>query len=105
MQKVYKRQFKRNDQRNLLIYGYKEHAETASKELNITTASSPHMRWNPSRQEWVTYSSTRKARTSFPPKEYCPLCPGAELNIPTEIPFKNLLRSTPLFISNPTSFI
>ena len=47
------------------------------------------MRWNPSRQEWVTYSATRKVRTSFPPEEYCPLCPGAELNFPTEIPFKN----------------
>ena len=25
----------------------------------------------------------------FPPKEYCPLCPGKGLNFPTEIPFKN----------------
>ena len=47
------------------------------------------MRWNPSRQEWVTYSAGRKNRTSFPPKEYCPLCPGANLNYPTEIPFSN----------------
>ena len=44
------------------------------------------MRWNPPRQEWVTYSATRQVRTAFPPKEYCPLCPGAELNFPTEIP-------------------
>ena len=47
------------------------------------------MRWNPSRQEWVTYSLSRKVRTTFPQKKYCPLCPGAELNFPTEIPFKN----------------
>ena len=45
------------------------------------------MRWNPSREEWVTYSAGRKDRTSFPPKEYCPLCPGGNLNYPTEIPF------------------
>ena len=47
------------------------------------------MRWNPSRQEWVTYSSGRKNRTTFPPKEYCPLCPSGELNYTSEIPFKN----------------
>ncbi len=89
MKKVYKREFQRNDKRNLLLFGYNEHLEKASLELEITPTSNPHMRWNPSRHEWVTYSSTRKVRTSFPPKEYCPLCPGAELNFPTEIPFKN----------------
>ncbi len=89
MKKIYKREFERNDKRHLILYGYKEHNETPSKELEITPSPSPHMRWNPSRQEWVTYSATRKVRTSFPPKEYCPLCPGAELNFPTEIPFKN----------------
>ncbi|MBD1147864.1 galactose-1-phosphate uridylyltransferase [Pelagibacterales bacterium SAG-MED31] len=86
---MYKRDFERNDKRYLLLYGYKEHSEVASKQLEQTSQPSPHMRWNPARQEWVTYSSTRKARTTFPPKEYCPLCPGAELNFPTEIPFKN----------------
>ena len=81
--------FERNDKRHLVLYGYKEHTEAAHKEIDITPEPSPHMRWNPSRQEWVTYSATRKGRTAFPPKEYCPFCPGAELNFPTEIPFKN----------------
>ena len=89
MKKIFKRDYKRNDTRSLFLYGYNEHTETASKQLNITPAPTPNMRWNPSRQEWVTYSPTRKIRTAFPPKEYCPLCPGAELNFPTEIPFKN----------------
>jgi UDPglucose--hexose-1-phosphate uridylyltransferase len=89
MKKIYKREFERNDKRPLLLFGYEEHKEIASKELEITPLPSPHMRWNPSRQEWVTYSGTRKVRTSFPPEEYCPLCPGAELNFATEIPFKN----------------
>lgn len=89
MKKIYKREFERNDKRHLLLYGYNEHSERSSEELEVTTSPSPHMRWNPSRQEWVTYSATRKVRTAFPPKEYCPLCPGAELNFPTEIPFKN----------------
>ena len=89
MKKIYKREFERNDKRHLLLFGYEEHKEIASKELEITPLPSPHMRWNPARQEWVTYSETRKVRTSFPPDEYCPLCPGAELNSPTEIPFNN----------------
>ena len=89
MKKIFKREFKRNDERQLHLYGYNEHTELASKELEVTPPPNPHMRWNPSRQEWVTYSATRKARTAFPPKEYCPLCPGAELNFPTEIPFKD----------------
>ena len=89
MKKIFKRSLERNDKRELLLFGYSEHQEKPSKELEITPAPTPHMRWNPSRQEWVTYSATRKVRTSFPPEEYCPLCPGAELNFPTEIPFKN----------------
>ena len=84
MKKIYKREFKRNDKRHLLLFGYEEHNEKAAKELEITPSPSPHMRWNPSRQEWVTYSATRKVRTAFPPKKYCPLCPGSELNFPTE---------------------
>ena len=89
MKKIYKRKFKRNDKRQLLLYGYEKHTELNSTELDITPPPTPHMRWNPSREEWVTYSATRKVRTAFPPKEYCPLCPGAELNFPTEIPFKD----------------
>jgi len=89
MRQIHKRVFVRNDKKELLIYGYKKHNESASKELDVTDIPRPHMRWNPSREEWVTYSAGRKNRTSFPPKEYCPLCPGANLNYPTEIPFSN----------------
>ena len=83
MKKIYKREFSRNDKRQLFLYGYNKHTELSSAELEVTPSPKPHMRWNPSRQEWVTYSSTRKVRTAFPPKEYCPLCPGDELKFPT----------------------
>tara|TARA_B100001250_G_scaffold408086_1_gene429885 strand:+ start:381 stop:1436 length:1056 start_codon:yes stop_codon:yes gene_type:complete len=85
----HKRIFKRNDGKDLMLYGREEHLEGNTKELDVTKSSTPHMRWNPSRQEWVTYSSGREKRTSFPPKQYCPLCPGGNLDFPTEIPFKN----------------
>ncbi len=89
MKKIYKRSFLRNDNKHLFLYGFKEHKEKGQEELNISNNLKPHMRWNPSRQEWVTYSEQRKNRTFFPPKKYCPLCPGAGSKVPTEIPFKN----------------
>ncbi len=89
MKKFHKKKFLRNDRKELLLFGYKNHIEKPGKELSITDTPKPHMRWNPSREEWVTYSSGRKDRTSFPPKEYCPLCPGLNLNFPTEIPFSS----------------
>ncbi|MDC0161811.1 galactose-1-phosphate uridylyltransferase [bacterium] len=89
MKKIFKRKFERNDKKHLLLYGYKKHTELPYKQLDLTSYPNPHMRWSPSRQEWVTYSSSRKVRTAFPPKKYCPLCPGGKLNLATEIPFKN----------------
>ena len=86
---MYKKIFKRNDNQELLLFGYNKHIENNTKELEITEIPSPHLRWNPSRQEWVTYSAGRAKRTAFPPKEYCPLCPSGNLNFPTEIPFNN----------------
>ena len=89
MNQIHKRTFIRNDNKELLLYGFKEHKEPSSQQLEVSDIPKPHMRWNPSREEWVTYSAGRKDRTSFPPKEYCPLCPGADLNYPTEIPFSS----------------
>jgi len=86
---MHKRIFTRNDGEKLILFSSKEHTQESTTELDITEISKPHMRWNPSRQEWVTYSAGRKHRTAFPPKEYCPLCPGGNLNFPTEIPFKD----------------
>ena len=89
MKKFHKRIFRRNDQRNLFIYSRNEHFEKNTTELDVTKQSNPHLRWNPAKQEWVTYSAGREKRTAFPPKEYCPFCPSGNLNFPTEIPFKN----------------
>jgi len=89
MNNFYKRNFIRNDKKELLLYGRKKHYEKNGKQLDITPTSKPHLRWNPSRQEWVTYSAGRQHRTFFPQKEYCPLCPGKNLNYPTEIPFSD----------------
>ena len=89
MKKYYKRVLKRNDNTNLLLFSSKEHKESSTNELKKTNSPSPHMRWHPFRQEWVSYSVGREKRTFFPLKEYCPFCPAGNLNSPTEIPFKH----------------
>ena len=89
MQKYYKRIFKRNDHSNLILYSLKKHTKKNTKELNASPSSKPHLRWNPSRAEWVTYSPKRQKRTFFPPKKYCPLCPCKNSKFPTEIPFNS----------------
>jgi len=89
MNKYYKRSFIRNDNKKIFLYGYKEHNEDPCKQLEVKNFSKPHMRWHPFRQEWVTYSSEREKRISFPSKKYCPLCPSVKINNPTEIPFKS----------------
>jgi len=89
MANMHKRIFKRNDGKDLLLFGNLPHLDHNRPELEITPQSTPHLRWNPSRHEWVTYSPGRINRTAFPPKEYCPICPSGNLNFPTEIPFNN----------------
>ena len=64
MRKIYKRNFKRIDNKELLLFGYEKHNELAGAQIEINEISNPHMRWNPSRNEWVTYSSGRRDRTS-----------------------------------------
>ena len=110
MKKIFKRTFLRNDGEDLYIFGYDEHNEAPLTQIEASVNSSPHLRWNPSRQEWVTYSDARKNRTSFPPKEYCPLCPAGNVNFPTEIPFKDFEIAVfpnrwPSFNSNSQSII
>ena len=55
MNKFHKRIFKRNDNTDLFIYSREKHTEKNGQELEITLPASPHMRWNPSRYEWITY--------------------------------------------------
>ena len=89
MNKYFKRSFKKDDNQEILLYGYKKHNEKSYKQLNKTKTSTPHLRFHPFRDEWVAYSVDREKRTFFPSKEYCPLCPSGKINKPTEIPFRN----------------
>jgi UDPglucose--hexose-1-phosphate uridylyltransferase len=43
------------------------------------------LRWNPQLGEWVITATHRQNRTFLPPRDYCPLCPTRDPNVPTEI--------------------
>ena len=54
MKKIYKREFERNDKRHLILYGYKEHIETAFKEIDITPGPNPHMQPQQNQTYYIT---------------------------------------------------
>ena len=81
MKKYYKTTFKRNDNQNLFLFSLKKHKQKNTKELEITHSSGPHMRWHPFRQEWVTYSSGRENRTSFPAKKILSFLPLRQVKL------------------------
>ena len=45
---IHKRIFVRNDNKELLLYGYQKHIENPSKQIDVSDIPKPHMRWNPS---------------------------------------------------------
>ena len=48
--------------------------------------SSPTLRYNSERDEYVAISTSRNNRPFLPPKEYCPLCPSTDPAFATEVP-------------------
>ena len=74
MNKYFRRTFIRNDNKEIFLYGYKEHKEAPDKQLEIKNLSKPHMRWHPFRQEWVTYSPGREKSHLFSVKKIIAHC-------------------------------
>ena len=60
MTKFYKREFIRNDKKNYYYLVITIIMKNHGSQLEITENINPHMRWNPSRQEWVTYKQKEK---------------------------------------------
>ncbi|MGK7915845.1 MAG: galactose-1-phosphate uridylyltransferase [Prochloraceae cyanobacterium] len=84
---VFKRHKRKQDGRDLFIYGTRSHTLPWQKELPpLIFAPESHLRWHPLRQEWVGYAAHRQNRTFKPPAAYCPFCPTRQDSFPTEIP-------------------
>ena len=50
MKKIYKRTFARNDNKEMYLYGYNDHTEKPTKQLEVIPSSQPHLRWHESRE-------------------------------------------------------
>jgi UDPglucose--hexose-1-phosphate uridylyltransferase len=64
------------------------------------------LRNDPTKNKVVAIATQRQDRTFHPPKDYCPLCPTKNVNIPTEIPEDNydfvvFENKFPTFTENP----
>ncbi|MDJ0724824.1 MAG: galactose-1-phosphate uridylyltransferase [Prochloraceae cyanobacterium] len=87
---IFKRYDRKQDGRDLFIYGTKCHNLPWQKELPpLSDKPQSHLRWHPLRQEWVCYAVHRQNRTFKPPAAYCPFCPTRTDILPTEIPYRD----------------
>lgn len=86
-QPVHRREHVKPDGRRLWLYGRAPHDRPVLTDIEPVPKPTPHRRWHPLRQEWVTYAPARQTRTFKPPAEYCPLCPTQDGGFATEMPF------------------
>ena len=86
---VHCRQFTKQDGRDLWLYGYKPHTETALPQDGGDVAKGGELRWHPLRQEWNLYAPHRQNRTFKPSKADDPLAPSRPGGPATEIPFED----------------
>lgn len=85
--RVYRRHFSKADGRDLFLYGYAPHQETALAEDPEELAKGGELRWHPLRREWNVYAAHRQNRTYKPASAANPLAPSAPGGAKTEIPF------------------
>ncbi len=85
--KVHKRQFTKRDGRDLFLYGFEAHTETALEQDGGEVAKGGELRYHPLRQEWNVYAPHRQNRTFKPSSANDPLAPSKLGGAPTEIPF------------------
>jgi len=84
---VYKRELKKPDGRDLILYARApiDPAITAPAAGHAGPRSS-HLRWHPLRGEWIVYAGHRQDRTFLPPPGWNPLAPTTNPDQPTEVP-------------------
>jgi len=84
---MYKRELKKPDGRDLILYGRApiDPAITAPAAGHAGQRSA-HLRWHPLRGEWVVYAGHRQDRTFLPPADWNPLAPTTSPDHPTEVP-------------------
>jgi len=85
---MYRALLRKPDGRDLTLYSRRPLAPdlTAPSPFAEALRGTPHMRWHPLREEWVTYAAYRQDRTFHPPPEYNPFAATKSVDNPTEVP-------------------
>ncbi len=86
---VYKRHFKKNDGRDLFLFGYEPHQEAPLAHDDEKIEKGGELRWHPLLGEWNIYAAHRQNRPFKPSTASDPLAPSKPGKAPTEIPFTN----------------
>jgi UDPglucose--hexose-1-phosphate uridylyltransferase len=88
---MYQLALRKPDGRQLTLYSRRpiDSNITAPSPFPDSLKGTPHMRWHPLRNEWVTYAAYRQDRTFLPPPEYNPFAVTVSADNPTEVPRGN----------------
>ena len=84
---VHRRQFTKQDGRDLFLYGYEPHKLVPLAQKDSDVAKGGELRYHPLRREWNIYAPHRQNRTFKPSKADDPLAPSKLGGMATEIPF------------------
>ena len=86
MSKLFIETIDRGDGKKLYLYSqYRPNYKTYSG-LPPVAGNLTHLRFHPTRSEWVAYSTSRQNRTFLPNAMECPLCPMDTEEKPSDIP-------------------
>jgi UDPglucose--hexose-1-phosphate uridylyltransferase len=85
---MYQLALQKPDGRELTLYSRRPIAGdlVAPSPFAEPLQGTPHLRWHPLREEWVTYAAYRQDRTFLPPPEYNPFAVTVRPEDPTEVP-------------------
>ena len=75
MPDLFIKRLNRGEGKELILYSQKDNDYEVFEGLPSVSGNQTHLRFHPTRFEWVGYSTTRQNRTFLPDAHDCPLCP------------------------------
>ena len=86
MPDLFIKRLNRGQGKELILYSQKDNDYKVFEGLPSVSGNQTHLRFHPTRFEWVGYSTTRQNRTFLPDAHDCPLCPMSDNKEPSDIP-------------------
>ena len=86
MNKIFIETIERGDGKKLYLYSQNKVNYKTFSGLPPVEGNQTHLRFHPTRSEWVAYSTSRQNRTFLPNAMECPLCPMDSEEKASDIP-------------------